>query len=115
MKIVTLFSSSFSVFSASCSSSSIRCPAFRGQERGGGRRRGRERRFYHTLRGSGFTLMEIMVVLVLLAIMAAVIIPEMKGSFEDALLRSNARKLADVFNLAYSRAVSLNQLHRVRF
>src|SRR6266404_4688301 len=63
---------------------------------------------------NAFTLMELIVVLVLIAIMAAVIVPEMKGSFEDALLRSNARKLADVFNLTYSRAVSLNRVHRVR-
>jgi Tfp pilus assembly protein FimT len=57
--------------------------------------------------------MEVMVVLVLFAILAAVLIPEMKGSFEDALLRSSGRKLVDVFNLAYSRSISLNQLHRV--
>jgi type II secretion system protein H len=63
---------------------------------------------------SGFTLMELMIVLVLIGIMAAMIVPEMKGSFEDAVLRSSARKLVDVFSLAYSRAVSFNQLHRVR-
>src|SRR5437867_1842737 len=63
---------------------------------------------------NGFTLMELMIVLVLIGIMAAMIVPEMKGSMEDALLRSSARKLVDVFNLSYSRAVSFNQLHRVR-
>jgi len=63
---------------------------------------------------AGFTLMEIMLVLVLIAIMAAMIVPEMKGSMEDALLRSSARKLTDLFNLTYSRAVSLNTQHRVR-
>jgi type II secretion system protein H len=61
----------------------------------------------------GFTLMELMLVLTLIAIMAAMIVPEMKGSMEDALLRSSARKVVDVFNLTYSRAVSFNQLHRV--
>ncbi len=61
----------------------------------------------------GFTLMELMLVLVLIAIMAAMIVPEMKGSMEDALLRSSARKVVDVLNLTYSRAVSFNQLHRV--
>jgi len=61
----------------------------------------------------GFTLMELMLVLALIAIMAAMIVPEMKGSMEDALLRSSARKVVDVFNLTYSRAVSFNQLHRV--
>jgi Tfp pilus assembly protein FimT len=56
-----------------------------------------------------------MVVIVLIGIMAAMIVPEMKGSYEDALLRATSRRLVDVFHLAYSRAVSLNQLHRVRF
>ena len=62
----------------------------------------------------GFTLLELMVVLVLIGIVTAVIIPEMKGTYEDARLRSTSRQLIDVFNLASSRAVSLNQLHRVR-
>ena len=62
----------------------------------------------------GFTLIELMVVIVLIAIMTAMILPEMKGTFEAALLRSTARKLTDVFSLANSQAISLNQLHRVR-
>src|SRR5882724_7558796 len=65
-------------------------------------------------RASAFTLMELMVVVVLIAIMAAVIVPEMKGSVEEALLRASARKVLDVCNLAYSRSISLNQLHRLR-
>jgi type II secretion system protein H len=62
----------------------------------------------------GFSLIELMVVLALIGIMAAMIIPEMKGTYEDALLRSTARRLVDVFNVASSRAVTVNQLHRVR-
>lgn len=62
----------------------------------------------------GFTLIEVMVVLVLMAIMAAMIVPEMKGTFEAALLRSTSRDLVSVLNLAYSRAISINQVHRVR-
>lgn len=61
-----------------------------------------------------FTLIELMVVIVLIGILSAMIIPEMKGTFEGALLRSTSRKLVDVFNLAYSRSVSLDQLHCVR-
>lgn len=62
----------------------------------------------------GFTLIELMVVLVLMGILTAMIIPEMRGTYDDALLRSAARKLVNVFNLANSRAITLNQLHRVR-
>src|ERR1039457_5370409 len=61
-----------------------------------------------------FTLIEMMTVLVLIGIMTAMIIPEMKGSFEDALLRSTSRDLVRVFELASSRAISLNHFHRVR-
>jgi hypothetical protein len=47
--------------------------------------------------------------------MAALIVPEMRGSFEDAVLRSASRQLVDVLGLTYSRTVSLNQIHRLRF
>ena len=43
-----------------------------------------------------FTLIEMMTVLVLIGIMIAMIIPEMKGTFEDALLRSTSRDLVSV-------------------
>ena len=62
----------------------------------------------------GFTLIELMVVLVLMGILSAMILPEMKGTFADALLRSSGRDLVNVFKLAYSRAVSLNQVQVVR-
>jgi len=55
-----------------------------------------------------------MVVITIIGIMTAMMIPEMKGSFQDALLRSSSRELINVFDLAYSRAVSLNQIRRVR-
>jgi len=63
---------------------------------------------------SAFTLIELMVVLVLIGIMTAMIIPEMRGTFEDALLRSTSRDLVSVFEIASSRAVSLNQSLRVQ-
>ena len=61
-----------------------------------------------------FTLIELVIVIVLIGIAAALIIPEMKGGYQDALLRSTSRELVNVFSIASSRAVSLNQLHRVR-
>jgi len=61
-----------------------------------------------------FTLIELTVVIVLIGILSAMLIPEMRGTYEDALLRSTSRKLVDVFGLASSRAVSQNQLHRVQ-
>ncbi|HYT59169.1 MAG TPA: prepilin-type N-terminal cleavage/methylation domain-containing protein [Haliangiales bacterium] len=63
----------------------------------------------------GFSLIELMVVLVLIGIMTALIVPEMRGTYEEALLRATTRQMVDVFSLASSRAISLNQPHRVRF
>jgi type II secretion system protein H len=63
---------------------------------------------------SAFTLIELMVVMVLIGIMTAMILPEMKGTYEDALLRSTSRELVSVCSLASSHAVSLNQAHRLR-
>jgi type II secretion system protein H len=63
---------------------------------------------------AGFTLVELMVVIAIIGIMTAMMIPEMTGTLQDALLRSTSRELINVFDLAYSRAVSLNQLRRVR-
>ena len=62
----------------------------------------------------GFTLIEMMIVLVIVSIMTVLMIPEMKGSYEEALLRSNARKMSSAFKTAYSRAITTHKLHRVR-
>jgi type II secretion system protein H len=63
---------------------------------------------------SGFTLTELVVVLVIMGIMAAMVIPQMQGSYEDALLRSSSRKIISALGLAYAQTVSKNQIHRVR-
>lgn len=61
-----------------------------------------------------FTLIELMIVVALIAIMSAMIIPEMKGTYEEALLRSTSRDLISAANLATSRAISFNQPYRLR-
>jgi prepilin-type N-terminal cleavage/methylation domain-containing protein len=61
-----------------------------------------------------FTLLELTVVVILIGILSALIIPEMRGTYEAELLRSTSRDLIDAFHVAYSRAVSFNQLHRFR-
>jgi len=63
---------------------------------------------------AGFTLIELMVVMIVIGIMTAMILPEMKGTYQDALLRSTSRELVNVFSLASSRAISADQLHRVQ-
>lgn len=59
--------------------------------------------------------MELMIVLTLIGILSAAIVPEMKGSFEDAVLKASARQVIDLCTLANSRAVALGQVHRVRY
>src|SRR3989442_2506424 len=68
----------------------------------------------HAAPAEAFSLIELMVVLALIAIVTALIVPEMKGTFDEALLRSTARQLVDALSLASSRAVTLNHPHLVR-
>lgn len=61
----------------------------------------------------GFTLIELIVVLALIAILTAVILPEMRGSLEESVLRSTARSMVAACNSANSRAVASGQAHRL--
>src|SRR4051812_40070264 len=58
---------------------------------------------------SAFTLIELMVVITIIAIVSGVMVLEMGGSYEDALLKSNARKLIDVCDAASNRAIAAHQ------
>jgi type II secretion system protein H len=62
----------------------------------------------------GFTLLELMVVIVLIGILSATLIPAMRGTYEAEILHAQSRRLTEALNLAYSRAVTLNQPHRLR-
>src|ERR1043165_1920189 len=50
-----------------------------------------------------------MVVINVIAIVTGVMVLEMGGSYEDALLKSNARKLIDVCDAASNRAIAAHQ------
>ena len=58
---------------------------------------------------NAFTLVELMVVITIIAILTGVMVLEMGGSYEDALLKSNARKLIDVCDAASNRAIAARQ------
>ncbi|HEY3856502.1 MAG TPA: prepilin-type N-terminal cleavage/methylation domain-containing protein [Verrucomicrobiae bacterium] len=73
------------------------------------------RQFSPNSRAIGFTLIELMVVIVIISIVSAVIVGEMAGTFHDALLRSTSRQLVSVLSLASSRAISQDRMHLVRF
>jgi general secretion pathway protein H len=61
----------------------------------------------------GFTLIELMMVLVLIGIFTGLIVADMRGTYEDALLRSSARKLINACNLAANEAVTVGVPYRV--
>jgi type II secretion system protein H len=50
-----------------------------------------------------------MVVLTIIAVVTGVMVLEMGGTYEDALLRTNARKLIDVCNSASNRAIAVGR------
>lgn len=55
----------------------------------------------------GFTLIELLVVIGLISILTGMIVTEMQGTREDAVLRATARKLIAALNLAGSQAVAV--------
>jgi type II secretion system protein H len=61
----------------------------------------------------GFTLVEIMVVIVVLTILTATIVPEFSGTLEDARLRASGRDLAAAIRFAASEAVTRSRTVRL--
>jgi type II secretion system protein H len=60
-------------------------------------------------RRGGFSLIELLLVVMVLGILAAMVTPELAGSRQEALLRAAARQLVGTFRLAYSQAVTTQQ------
>ena len=61
----------------------------------------------------GFTLIELVVVLTLIAILSAAILPEMRGSMEETVLRATARDLVAACQAANARAVASGQAQQL--
>jgi len=64
--------------------------------------------------GAGFTLVEILVVIVILGIASAMIIPQL-GSRDDLIVSASARMMMADLIYAQNRAISLQKPHYVRF
>lgn len=58
---------------------------------------------------AAFSLIELLLVVTVLGILAAMVTPELAGSRQEALLRAAARQLIGTFRLAYSQAVTTQQ------
>ena len=58
------------------------------------------------VKSRGFTLLELLVVLVIISLMSALIVPSLAGSLSGMNLKTNAKKISAALRYAQSRAVS---------
>lgn len=66
-------------------------------------------------RPSGFTLIELMVVVILIGVIAAMVIPELGGSAETVRLDAATRRLSDMMDFCYHSAASSGRVHALLF
>jgi prepilin-type N-terminal cleavage/methylation domain-containing protein len=64
---------------------------------------------------NGFTLIELMVVIVMIAIMAGMAVPSFVQWRQNLLYRETARDVVSILREARARAISNNRQHRVEF
>jgi len=62
----------------------------------------------------GFTLMELMVVILIISILTGVIVAEMHGTVQDAVLRATSRDLASAVSAVSSRSVAISRPMRLQ-
>ena len=59
----------------------------------------------------GFSLVEMMIVIVLIAILSSMIIPQMSGNYKDSLLKTTARDIVQTLRVAHTQAVTKGRRH----
>lgn len=58
--------------------------------------------------------MELLVVILVITVVSAMILPELRGSLEETLLRDSARQITGACTVARDRAVASGRTHRLR-
>lgn len=75
----------------------------------------RPRSAFRRLARAGFTLIEIMVVVIILGIIAGVMIPNLGGSIDSTRLETASGRIAELLDYCYNAAVATGRVHGVIF